>query len=227
VARLGRRVDRGEWAITPQTVNAYYARARNEIVVPAAILRPPFFDPAADDALNYGAIGAVIGHEISHGFDNQGRKYDAEGRLRDWWTAADDAEYRRRAARLIQQYDAYEPLPGHRVNGTLTLGENIADLIGLRAAHRAYHLALAGRPSPVLDGFTGDQRLFMAWARIWARKYREDDLVRRLATDPHPPGAYRANGPPSNIDAFYAAFEVGPGDGLYRSPAARVSPRSF
>ena len=227
VARLRRPVDRGEWAITPQTVNAYYARARNEIVVPAAILRPPFFDPAAEDAVNYGAIGAVIGHEISHGFDNQGRQYDAEGRLRDWWTAADDAEYRRRAALLTQQYEAYEPLPGHRVNGTLTLGENIADLIGLRAAHRAYHLALRGRPSPVLDGFTGDQRLFMAWARIWARKYREDDLLRRLATDPHPPGAYRANGPPSNIDAFYAAFEVGPDDGLYRPPAARVSPRSF
>jgi putative endopeptidase len=227
VARLGRPVDRGEWAITPQTVNAYYARTRNEIVVPAAILRPPFFDPGAEDAVNYGAIGAVIGHEICHGFDAQGRKYDAEGRLRDWWTAADDAEYRRKAALLIQQYDAYEPLPGHRVNGTLTLGENIADLIGLRAAHRAYHLALAGAPSPVLDGFTGDQRLFVAWARIWARKYREDDLVHRLATDPHTPGAYRANGPPSNIDAFYAAFGVGPDDGLYRPPAERVRPRSF
>ena len=227
VARLGRPVERGEWAITPQTVNAYYASVRNEIVVPAAILRPPFFDPAAEDAVNYGAIGAVIGHEISHGFDGKGRQYDAEGRLRDWWTASDDAEYRRRAARLIQQYDAYEPLPGHRVNGTLTLGENIADLVGLRVAHRAYHLALAGTPSPVLDGFTGDQRLFMAWARIWMRKYREDDLVRRLATEPHPPGAYRANGPPSNIEAFYAAFEVEPGDGLYRPPTARVSPRSF
>src|SRR5215468_5932782 len=227
VARLGRPVERGEWAITPQTVNAYYASVRNEIVVPAAILRPPFFDPAAEDAVNYGAIGAVIGHEISHGFDGKGRQYDAEGRLRDWWTAADDAEYRRRAALLIQQYDAYEPLPGHHVNGTLTLGENIADLVGLRVAHRAYHLALAGTPSPVLDGFTGDQRLFMAWARIWMRKYREDDLVRRLATEPHPPGAYRANGPPSNIEAFYAAFEVEPGDGLYRPPTARVSPRSF
>src|SRR5215813_10019016 len=227
VARLGRPVDRGEWAISPQTVNAYYNPARNEIVVPAAILRPPFFDAEAEDAVNYGAIGAVIGHEICHGFDVKGRQYDAEGRLRDWWLAADAAEYRRRAALLIQQYDAYEPLPGHRVSGTLTLGENIADLIGLRAAHRAYHVALAGAPSPVLDSFTGDQRLFVAWARIWARKYREDDLVRRLATDPHPPGAYRANGPPSNIDAFYGAFGVVPGDGLYRPPAARVRPRSF
>src|SRR5262245_26603489 len=227
VARLGRPVDRSEWQISPQTVNAYYARTRNEIVVPAAILRPPVFDTGAENAVNYGAIGAVIGHDISHDFDAHGRQYDAEGRLRDWWTPADAAEYRRRAAILIQQYDAYEPLPGHPVNCTLTVGENIADLIGLRAAHRAYHLALAGAPSPTLDGFTGDQRLFVAWARMWARNYREDDLVRRLSTEPHPPGAYRANGPPSNIDAFYAAFGVRPGDGLYRPPAARVRPRSF
>ena len=209
----------------PQTVNAYYARTRNEIVVPAAILRPPFFDPGAEDAVNYGAIGAVIGHEICHGFDAQGRKYDAEGRLRDWWTAADDAEYRRKAALLIQQYDAYEPLPGHRVNGTLTLGENIADLIGLRAAHRAYHLALAGAPSPVLDGFTGDQRLFVAWARIWARKYREDDLVHRLATDPHTPGAYRANGPPPTSTPSTPRSGWGPATGSTgrrRSGSARA-----
>lgn len=224
VARLGRPVDRGEWAITPQTVNAYYAAARNEIVVPAAILQPPFFDARAEDAVNYGAIGAVIGHEVSHGFDDQGRHFDADGRLRDWWTAADDAEYRRRTERLVRQFDAFVPLPGHPVNGTLTLGENIADLVGLRAAHRAYHRALDGRPAPVVDGFSGDQRLFIAWARMWARNYREDDLIRRLATEPHPPGEFRANGPVSNIDAFYAAFVVRPGDRLYRPPAARVRP---
>src|SRR5262249_26298777 len=176
--------DRGEWAITPQTVNAYYASARNEIVVPAAILRPPFFDTAAEDAVNYGAIGAVIGHEISHGFDSKGRQYDAEGRLRDWWTTADDAEYRRRAALLIQQYDAYEPLPGHHVNGTLTLGENIADLVGLRVAHRAYHPSLGGDAPAVPRGLRGRPALFSARAPLRATKVRRGR--------PRPPAAPRA-----------------------------------
>jgi putative endopeptidase len=220
--RLGSPVDRTEWLMTPQTVNAYYEPTRNEIVFPAAILQAPFYDPGADDAANYGGIGAVIGHEISHGFDDQGRQFDARGNLRDWWTAADAERFKARTAALVAQYSAYTVLGGEHVNGQLALGENIADLSGLSIAYRAYRLALGGQEAPVRDGFTGPQRFFLGWAQIWRRKYRDDDLRMRLAIDPHSPSEFRANGPPSNIDAFYQAFGVQPGDRLYRKPEDRV-----
>lgn len=185
--KLLRPVDRSEWGMTPQTVNAYYRPAQNEIVFPAAILQPPFFDVAADDAANYGAIGAIIGHEISHGFDDQGRKFDGDGRLRDWWTAADAAQYQARAANLVKQYGAFMPLPDVRVNGELTLGENIADLAGLVIAYRAYRMALRGRESPVIGGLNGEQRFFIAYAIGWRAKFRDAYLREILLSDPHPP----------------------------------------
>jgi putative endopeptidase len=188
VGRLGSPVNPNEWFMTPQTVNAYYSPTRNEIVFPAAILQPPFFDPKADDAVNYGAIGAVIGHEISHGFDDQGRRTDGQGLLRDWWTAEDDARYRALADRLVAQYSAFEPIEGMHIDGQVSLGENIADLAGVTVAHRAYRLSLSGGEAPVIKGFTGDQRFFMGWAQIWRIKFRDDALRRQLVTGPHSPG---------------------------------------
>ncbi|MBT8143184.1 MAG: M13 family metallopeptidase, partial [Gammaproteobacteria bacterium] len=191
VDKLGKPIDRDEWFMTPQTVNAYYNPSMNEIVFPAAILQPPFFNVAADDAVNYGAIGAVIGHEFSHGFDDQGRKSDGDGTLRDWWTEQDAEEFRRRSSDLVAQYNEFSPIEGMNVNGELTLGENIGDLAGLTMAYRAYKLSLGGREAPVIGGYTGDQRFFMGWSQVWRRKYREDELRRRLVTDPHSPSRYR------------------------------------
>ncbi len=222
IATLGKPVDRTEWLMTPQTVNAYYTSRMNEIVFPAAILQAPFFDLTADDAVNYGGIGAVIGHEIGHGFDDQGSRYDGNGMLRDWWTEADAAEFKKRTATLIAQYNAAEPLPGVHVNGEFTLGENIGDLGGLSIAYKAYKISLAGRPSPRIDGMTGEQRLFAGWAQIWRSKYREAEQRRRILADPHAPPMFRVNIPVSNIDAFYEAFDVGQGDKMYRAPGDRV-----
>ncbi|MNX87494.1 Neutral endopeptidase [compost metagenome] len=203
-------------------MNAYYNPLGNEIVFPAAILQPPFFDPKADDAYNYGAIGAVIGHEISHGFDDQGRHYDGDGRLRDWWTEGDQAAFEARAARLIAQYDAYEPLPGERVNGRLTLGENIADLTGVAMALKAYHRSLGDRPAATLDGLTADQRFFYGYARVWRSKSREEWLKTRLLSDPHSPEQFRTNGVVTNLDAFYDAFGLKVGDKLFKRPEERI-----
>ena len=222
LGKVGKPIDPEQWGMTPQTVNAYYNPVRNEIVFPAAILQPPFFDMAADDAVNYGAIGAVIGHEMGHGFDDQGRNYDAAGALRDWWTAADADEYQRRARLLVEQYNQYEPLPGLKVNGELTLGENIADLTGLVIAHRAYVLSLKGQPAPVLDGFPGDERFYMGWARAWAGKRRDDSRRQQVLTDPHSPERFRANGPVRNIPHFYETFGVKEGDALFLAPERRA-----
>lgn len=223
IDKLGHPVDRGEWFMTPQTVNAYYSSTMNEIVFPAAILQPPFFDVTADDAMNYGAIGAVIGHEFSHGFDDQGRKSDGDGNLRDWWTEDDASEFKRRADGLVAEYDEFNPIDDMHVNGRLTLGENIGDLAGLTMAYRAYQLSLDGEEAPVIDGFTGDQRFFMGWAQVWRRRYRDDELRRRLVTDPHSPSKYRTNGIVSNMPAFVEAFDVQEGDGMYRAPEERVA----
>jgi putative endopeptidase len=222
VAKLGGPIDKTEWLMTPQTVNAYYYPPANEIVFPAAILQPPFFNVAADDAVNYGAIGAVIGHEISHGFDDQGRRYDGAGNLNDWWAPADNEEFNRRAKQLGAQYSALSPIPGMNVNAELTMGENIADVAGLAMAYRAYKLSLKGRQAPVIDGFSGDQRFFIGWAQGWARKYREDELRKRLLTDPHSPSEYRTNAVVVNLPEFHEAFGVKPGDKMYRAPAERV-----
>jgi predicted metalloendopeptidase len=222
LAKLGQPVDRTEWHMTPQTVNAYYNPVGNEIVFPAAILQPPFFDMNADDAVNYGGIGAVIGHEISHGFDDQGRKFDGQGMLRDWWTEEDNTRFQARAGRLVAQYSAFSPLPGMNVNGEFTLGENIGDLSGLPVAYKAYRIALGDQAAPVLDGFTGDQRFFIGWAQVWARKYRDDELRKRLLTDPHSPSEYRCNGIVRNMPQFVRAFDVKPGDRLYLPPEQMV-----
>ena len=194
----------------------------NESVFPAAILQPPFFDPLADDAVNYGAIGGVIGHEFSHGFDDSGRRYDGEGNLRDWWTFDDNVRFRERAGKLIEQYSQYQPLEGASVNGQLTLGENIGDLSGLSVAYRAYQLSLQGREAPVIDGFTGPQRFFLGWAQIWRRQYRDEELRARLLTDSHSPSEYRCNGVVSNMTEFHEAFALQPGDALYRGVNERV-----
>jgi len=220
--RLGKPVNRTEWGMTPQTVNAYYSPPMNEIVFPAAILRPPFFDPSADDAVNYGGIGGVIGHEISHGFDDSGRRYDGEGNLRDWWTFDDNLRFRERAGRLGAQYTGYKPIDGRSINGDLTMGENIGDLSGLAVAYRAYMISLADKPAPLIDGFTGPQRFFLGWAQIWRRKYRDDELRVRLVTDSHSPSEYRCNGVVTNMIEFYDAFGVKPGDRMYREPTERV-----
>ncbi len=225
IAKLGGPVDRDEWFMTPQTVNAYYNPGMNEIVFPAAILQPPFFDAEADDAANYGGIGAVIGHEIGHGFDDQGSKYDGDGNLVDWWTDEDRTEFEARAKALIEQYDAYSPreLSGeHRVNGAFTVGENIGDLGGLSIALLAYRLSLGGREAPVIDGLTGEQRVFFGWAQVWRTKYRPEEAIRRLAVDPHSPPEFRCNGVVRNIDAFYEAFGVTESDELYLEPERRV-----
>ena len=224
LAKLGAPVDRSEWFMTPQTVNAYYNPGMNEIVFPAAILRPPFFDLDADDAANYGGIGAVIGHEIGHGFDDQGAKYDGRGNLRDWWTDADREEFGQRTAALVAQYDALEPpeTPGQHVNGALTVGENIGDLGGLTIAHKAYTISLGGAEAPVLDGLTGPQRLFVGWARVWCGKVRPAEVARRLAVDPHSPPEFRCNAVVRNLEEFHTAFGVQPGDGLWLDEADRV-----
>lgn len=222
IDKLGKPVDRDEWAMTPQTVNAYYNPGLNEIVFPAAILQPPFFNPQADDAVNYGGIGAVIGHEISHAFDDQGSKYDGDGNLQNWWTPNDQAAFAGLTKQLVEQFAEYEALPGKRLNGELTLGENIADLSGMAIALKAYRLALGDQEAPVLDGYTGDQRFFLGWSQVWRRKYRDAEMVRRLLTDPHSPSRFRANGPVTNLDAFYEAFDVQPGDELYRAPEERI-----
>jgi predicted metalloendopeptidase len=203
-------------------VNAYYNPVRNEIVFPAAILQPPFFNMAADDAANYGSIGAVIGHEMGHGFDDQGRNYDAAGTLRDWWTKQDADEYKKRAQMIVDQYNQFEPLPGLKVNGELTLGENLADLTGLVIAHRAYLLSLNGKPAPSIDNLSGDQRYFMGWAQAWAGKKRDDALRQQVMSDPHAPDNYRANGTVRNVPEFYAAFGVKEGDKLYLAPEQRA-----
>ena len=220
--RLDKPVDRTEWGMSPQTVNAYYRPSANEIVFPAAILQPPFFDPKADPAVNFGGIGVVIGHEISHGFDDQGRKSDGEGRLADWWTPEDAQRFGARAERLAALYDGFEALPGQHVNGHLTLGEDIGDLGGVNIALDAYHASLKGRPAPVLEGLTGDQRFFLSFAQVWREKIREAALIQRLHTDPHPPGEARVNVVVRNVDAWYAAFGVKPGDILYLAPVDRV-----
>ncbi|HEX4585591.1 MAG TPA: M13 family metallopeptidase [Burkholderiaceae bacterium] len=221
-ARVGQAVDRAEWEITPQTVNAYYEKTRNEIVFPAAILQPPFFDPRVDDATNYGAIGAVIGHEISHGFDDQGSKFDGDGVLHSWWGAQDRAAFDALTGKLVQQFSQYEPIPGHKVNGRLTLGENIADLSGLQIAFKAYRRSLGGKPAPVIDGLTGEQRFFLAWAQVWRGKTREARQIELLTIDPHSPRRFRANGAAVNHDAFHEAFATKPGDGMYVAPEERI-----
>jgi putative endopeptidase len=222
IARLKRPIDPQEWNASPQTVNAYNDPIQNVVVFPAAILQPPMFDPNADMAVNYGAVGAVIGHEITHGFDNQGRNYDAHGILRDWWTPADATRFDAEAAKLAAQYDRFEVAPGFNVNGTLTIGEDIADLGGLQLALEAYHQALGGKPAPVIDGLTGDQRFFMAWAQAWRTKEREDSIKQQIATDGHPPARFRVEGPTRNIEAWYQAFNVKPGDKSYLPPEARA-----
>jgi putative endopeptidase len=223
--KLGGPVDRDEWFMTPQTVNAYYNPGMNEIVFPAAILQPPFFDAQADDAANYGGIGAVIGHEIGHGFDDQGAKYDGDGNLVDWWTDDDRTEFGTRTKALIEQYEKYTPRGldgGHHVNGAFTVGENIGDLGGLSIALLAYQLSLDGRPAPVIDGLTGVQRVFYGWAQVWRTKSREAEAIRRLAVDPHSPPEFRCNGVVRNVDAFYDAFDVAEADALYLEPNSRV-----
>jgi putative endopeptidase len=222
IAQYGKPVDKQRWLMTPQTVNAYYQSTNNEIVFPAAILQPPFFDPKADDAVNYGAIGAVIGHEIGHGFDDQGRKSDGAGNLSDWWTADDAKAFEERATRLGAQFEVLSPLEGAKVNPKLTMGENIGDLSGLAQAYRAYRISLKGKEAPVIDGFTGDQRFFIGFAQIWRTNDREASLRQQLLSDPHSPGEYRANVPIANNEAFQRAFDLKPGDKLYRAPADRV-----
>lgn len=220
--RLDGPVDKSEWGMTPQTVNAYYNSANNEIVFPAAILQPPFFDPNGDPAVNYGGIGGVIGHEIGHGFDDQGSKSDGDGVLRNWWTAEDKANFQALTTRLGAQYDTYEPLPGYHIQGGLTMGENIGDASGVAVGLEAYHLSLNGQPAPVLDGVTGDQRFFYGWAQVWQSKYRDEALKQQVATDPHSAAQFRVIGPLRNVDAWYEAFGVQPGDKYYLAPEDRV-----
>ena len=221
VSHLGKPLQRWEWGMTPMTVNAYANPGMVEIVFPAAILQPPFFDPNADAAVNYGGIGAVIGHEMSHHFDDQGAKYDLTGKLVKWWTPADTAAFQSRLDALGKQYDAYEPLPGMHVQGKLTMGENTADLAGLTVAHDAYIASLGGRPAPVIDGMTGDQRFYLGWAQVWRRSYREANLRQRLLTDPHSPSEQRGN-IVRNMDPWYGAFGAKPGEKLYLAPTDRV-----
>ncbi|WP_300544584.1 M13 family metallopeptidase [Maricaulis sp.] len=226
VEDLAGPVDRGEWPYPPQTVNASYNPLMNQITFPAGILQPPFFDPNADAAVNYGGIGAVIGHEIGHGFDDQGRRFDENGAIRDWWTAETNARFEERADRLGAQYDTYSPVEGRFVNGDFTMGENIGDLGGVQMAYTAYHRhldACCDGEAPVIDGLTGDQRFFLAWAQVWRRLYREDNLIARLTTDPHSPSQYRTNGVVRNLDAWYEAFGVSEEHDLYLPPEERVS----
>jgi putative endopeptidase len=222
LAKLGKPIDKDEWHMTPQTVNAYYNPVNNEIVFPAAILQPPFFNMEADDAVNYGGIGGVIGHEIGHGFDDQGAKYDGSGNLRNWWSEQDKMQFQARGAKLIGQYNNFEPLPGLNINGALALGENIGDLGGMTVALKAYQLSLEGKEAPVLDGFTGEQRFFLSWAQVWRSQYREEALKRQLSTGPHSPAHYRVIGVLPNIPEFYTAFDIKEGDAMYIAPEQRV-----
>jgi predicted metalloendopeptidase len=225
LAKLGQKVDRAEWEwyASPQTVNAFYSPNRNEIVFPAAILQPPFFNAEADDAANYGGIGAVIGHEISHAFDDQGSRFDGEGNLRDWWTEDDRARFEAKTKSLIAQYDAFSPLPGYHVNGALTLGENVADNAGLAIAERAYRISRGGCPAPVIDGYSGEQRLYISFGQIWRDKVRDAARIERLKVDPHSPGQFRADGTLRNQSGFDIAFDVKPGDAMYLAPDQRIS----
>lgn len=222
VDKLGQPIDRTEWFMTPQTVNAYYDPTQNEIVFPAARLQPPFFQLSADDAINYGAIGGVIGHEISHGFDDSGSKYDGDGNLKNWWSESDRKAFEQRTTMLVEQYNQFSPIEGMTVNGELTLGENIGDLSGVAMAYKAYIRSLNGKPAPVIDGFTGPQRFFIGYAMSRKGKYKEETTISRLASDPHSPLKYRVNGVYPNIDAFYQAFDVKPGDAMYLPPEQRV-----
>jgi predicted metalloendopeptidase len=223
IDKLGKPIDRSEWLMTPQTVNAYYNPVMNEIVFPAAILQPPFFDATADDAVNYGGIVAVIGHEVSHGFDDKGSQYDADGNLRDWFSKEDHAKFAAKTKALVAQYAAYEPVSGYHVNGELTLGENIGDNSGLAIAYKAYQLSLSGRSAPSIDGFTGEQRFYLGWVQVWRGKVREDEAVERIKTDPHSPLAVRGNAPLVNQAGFYAAFGIKPGDRMYLPADQRVT----
>jgi predicted metalloendopeptidase len=222
LAKLGKPVDPDEWGMTPQTVNAYYNPLRNEIVFPAAILQPPFFNMAAEDAVNYGGIGAVIGHEISHGFDDQGSQFDGDGNLRVWWSKADRERFEKRATALADQYSAYEPVSGYHINGRFTLGENIADLGGVTMAYSAYHVSLGDKEAPVIDGMTADQRFFTGWAQVWCIKYTQQNLLNRLKTDPHSPAQYRTNGVLSNVPGFYETYDVKSNDQMYLPPEKRI-----
>jgi len=221
--KLGKPVDRSEWGMTPQTINAYYNPLMNEIVFPAAILQPPFFNVQADDAVNYGGIVAVIGHEMSHGFDDRGSQYDADGNLRDWFTPEDHQKFKAKTRVLVAQYGTYEPVPGFPVNGELTLGENIGDNSGLAIAYKAYRLSLAGKTPPVIDGFTGEQRLYLGWVQVWRGKEREAEAIQRIKSDPHSPAAVRGTAPVVNQEGFYAAFGVKQGDKMYLPPEKRVN----
>jgi len=221
-AKASKPVDRREWLMTPQTVNAYYNPTLNEIVFPAAILQPPFYNTKADDATNYGAIGAVIGHEISHGFDDQGSQFDGNGALRNWWTDEDRKAFEAIGAKLVAQYEGYEPIPGKHLNGKLTLGENIADLSGLQIAFKAYQRSLGGKPAPVIDGFTGEQRFFMGWSQAWREKAREERRLQLLTVDPHSPPEFRANGAAINHDGFHEAFKTKPGDKMFKASEDRI-----
>jgi len=225
LGKIGKPLDRDEWFMTPQTINAYYNPGFNEIVFPAAILQYPFFDESRDAAANYGAIGAVIGHEIGHGFDDQGSRYDGDGRLLDWWTEADRAAFEERTKALIAQYDALEPrqLPGHHVNGALTIGENIGDLGGLGIAWRAYLLSLGGAEPAEIDGLSGAERFFLSWAQAWRAKLRDEEALRLLSIDPHSPNEFRCNQIVRNIDVFLTTFGVQPGDDLWLDPEDRVT----
>jgi putative endopeptidase len=224
IARVGKAVDKMEWHMTPQTVNAYFNPLQNEIVFPAGILQPPFFDMQADDAVNYGAIGVVIGHEITHGYDDKGREYDADGNLNDWWTEKDAKEFDRRAQKVIDQYSGYEALPGLKVNGKLTLGENIADLGGTSIAYEALQRALAHDPSKRknIDGFTPEQRFFLSLAQLWRTNWRDAELRRRITVDPHSPGQFRAIGPHVNLPEFYETFGIKEGAPMWRDPELRA-----
>jgi len=219
--KLGKPADRGEWGMTPMEINAYANPVWNEIVFPAAILQPPFFDPHADPAVNYGGIGAVIGHELSHHFDDQGRKYDKTGRLTDWWTPQDVERFTAMTGKLVAQYDAYEPLPGAHLQGALTLGENMADLAGLTVAYDAYHASLGGKKAPVIDGLTGDERFYLGWAQVWRRNYREANLRQRLLTDPHSPSIQRV-WIVRNLQPWYDAYKIAPDAKMYLAPDQRV-----
>jgi putative endopeptidase len=223
LAKLGKPIDRTEWGMTPPTVNAYYNASMNEIVFPAGILQPPFFYEEADDAVNYGGIGVVIGHEMSHGFDDSGSQYDADGNLKNWWTTEDRKAYDARTALIVKQFDSYKPLPDQSINGKLTLGENIGDLGGIKIAYAALQRARAGKPKETIDGFTPEQRFFLSYATIWRSQYRDESMRVQLNTNPHSPGKWRALGPPSNLPEFYDAFGCAEGTPMRRAEADRPS----
>ncbi len=223
LTQLAGPVDRSEWSMTAPTVNAYYSPSLNEIVFPAGQLQPPAFNPAADDAFNYGSAGATIGHEISHGFDDQGSQYDSDGNLRDWWTPEDHAKFKAKTELLIKEYDAFEPVPGFHVNGALTLGENIADIAGIEIAYKAYLASLNGRAPPVIDGMSADQRFYIGFAQSWLGKRRDESVIAQVKSDPHSPVKYRTNGVVVHMPSFYGAFTVMPGDKMYLAPEQRVT----